>query len=106
MPVLQGAAGDLVSRPPITPCRRADVQFNTRPSDPDRRRDRARPRRPFTDAERGDEHRSEIGRAHVLNSSHVKISYAVFCLKKKKDRLPSLGCEKSAWTIFGRSVFR
>src|SRR5690606_41916980 len=22
----------------------------------------------------------EIGRAHVLNSSHVKISYAVFCL--------------------------
>src|SRR5690606_41539888 len=25
----------------------------------------------------------EIGRAHV-NSSHVKISYAVFCLKKKK----------------------
>src|SRR5690606_25337582 len=26
----------------------------------------------------------EIGRAH-LNSSHVKISYAVFCLKKKKN---------------------
>src|SRR5690606_41656085 len=25
----------------------------------------------------------EIGRAHGLNSSHVKISYAVFCLKKK-----------------------
>src|SRR5690349_23135655 len=25
----------------------------------------------------------EIGRAHV-NSSHVEISYAVFCLKKKK----------------------
>src|SRR5690554_7770394 len=25
----------------------------------------------------------EIGRAHVLNSSHVRISYAVFCLKKK-----------------------
>src|SRR5207249_11299124 len=25
----------------------------------------------------------EIGRAHVLNSSHVSISYAVFCLKKK-----------------------
>src|SRR5690606_42146798 len=24
-----------------------------------------------------------------LNSSHVKISYAVFCLKKKKDRLYS-----------------
>src|SRR3712207_7229041 len=26
----------------------------------------------------------EIGRAHVLNSSHANISYAVFCLKKKK----------------------
>src|SRR3712207_7642838 len=26
---------------------------------------------------------SEIGRAHVLNSSHANISYAVFCLKKK-----------------------
>src|SRR5574340_1470343 len=26
----------------------------------------------------------EIGRAHGLNSSHQKISYAVFCLKKKK----------------------
>src|SRR3989442_5698399 len=26
----------------------------------------------------------EIGRAHVWNSSHVRISYAVFCLKKKK----------------------
>src|SRR3712207_7139663 len=28
----------------------------------------------------------EIGRAHRLNSSHANISYAVFCLhKKKKD---------------------
>src|SRR3712207_8296747 len=25
----------------------------------------------------------EIGRAHVWNSSHANISYAVFCLKKK-----------------------
>src|SRR3712207_7457754 len=25
---------------------------------------------------------AEIGRAHVLNSSHANISYAVFCLKK------------------------
>ena len=29
---------------------------------------------------------SEIGRAHGLNSSHVAISYAVFCLKKKKQK--------------------
>ena len=27
---------------------------------------------------------AKIGRAHVLNSSHRCISYAVFCLKKKK----------------------
>src|SRR3712207_8612275 len=25
----------------------------------------------------------QIGRAHVLNSSHANISYAAFCLKKK-----------------------
>ena len=30
------------------------------------------------------EFEAEIGRAHVLNSSHITISYAVFCLKKKK----------------------
>src|SRR3712207_8499061 len=28
----------------------------------------------------------KIGRAHVLNSSHANISYAVFCLKKKKNK--------------------
>src|SRR3712207_7743023 len=28
----------------------------------------------------------KIGRAHVLNSSHANISYAVFCLKKKKKK--------------------
>src|SRR3712207_7954316 len=27
----------------------------------------------------------KIGRAHRLNSSHANISYAVFCLKKKKQ---------------------
>src|SRR5256885_8345520 len=27
---------------------------------------------------------AQIGRAHGLNSSHLVISYAVFCLKKKK----------------------
>src|SRR5690606_39718541 len=33
-----------------------------------------------------------------LNSSHVKISYAVFCLKKKKDinKLKSIDCVKRA----------
>src|SRR2546430_6842829 len=28
----------------------------------------------------------QIGRAHRLNSSHSQISYAVFCLKKKKTQ--------------------
>src|SRR5947209_17226266 len=28
----------------------------------------------------------QIGRAHVWNSSHANISYAVFCLKKKKKK--------------------
>src|SRR3712207_7828140 len=27
----------------------------------------------------------KIGRAHVLNSSHANISYAVFCLNKKES---------------------
>src|SRR5690606_39816797 len=35
-------------------------------------------------AKRQDRKAFEIGRAHVLNSSHVKRSYAVFCLNKKK----------------------
>src|SRR3712207_7701965 len=34
----------------------------------------------------------EIGRAHVLNSSHANISYAVFCLKKKKQTQPTYSC--------------
>src|SRR5690606_41640368 len=36
--------------------------------------------------------RTEIGKSTRLNSSHVKISYAVFCLKKKKKtRTPLAG---------------
>src|SRR5436309_3990252 len=31
-----------------------------------------------------------------LNSSHVKISYAVFCLKKKKNRRVSFAVSKAA----------
>src|ERR1022692_508228 len=33
-----------------------------------------------------------------LNSSHLVISYAVFCLKKKKKRLPD-GNPRPAWDI-------
>src|SRR3712207_7019013 len=34
----------------------------------------------------GSASKAEIGRAHVLNSSHANISYAVFCLKKKHSQ--------------------
>src|SRR3712207_6957506 len=34
----------------------------------------------------------EIGRATRLNSSHANISYAVFCLKKKKTQTICLTC--------------
>src|SRR5438874_7375820 len=37
----------------------------------------------------------QIGRAHVWNSSHVEISYAVFCLKKKSGRAPL--SQAAAW---------
>src|SRR3712207_8413301 len=37
----------------------------------------------------------EIGRAHV-NSSHANISYAVFCLKKKKKYNPFVNVKKHA----------
>src|SRR3989442_10233430 len=33
-----------------------------------------------------------------LNSSHVRISYAVFCLKKKKKKLRT-SCNPPAWTL-------
>src|SRR6266481_6779354 len=38
---------------------------------------------------------SQIGRAR-LNSSHSSISYAVFCLKKKKNTLGTVAAETSA----------
>src|SRR5579859_8239151 len=37
----------------------------------------------------------EIGRAHVWNSSHSQISYAVFCLKKKKKKVTDLSIKKN-----------
>src|SRR2546421_1481504 len=37
----------------------------------------------------------QIGRAHVWNSSHDQISYAVFCLKKKTIRV-----EKQVSTVW------
>src|SRR2546430_12859776 len=40
--------------------------------------------------ESSDSEAQQIGRAHGLNSSHSQISYAVFCLKKKKTTIDTL----------------
>src|SRR5690349_23898213 len=40
----------------------------------------------------------KIGRAHVWNSSHVEISYAVFCLKKKNN-YNQYGSYKLRWHL-------
>src|SRR3989442_5967231 len=37
-----------------------------------------------------------------LNSSHVRISYAVFCLKKKKLRNAAVVCRRCQILTFGR----
>src|SRR5438876_5924845 len=40
-----------------------------------------------------------------LNSSHPSISYAVFCLKKKKKRSAKLGLTRFFWLRFGHAAF-
>src|SRR5438034_1619603 len=53
-----------------------------------RRRERARRRRGCGGPERGDPPKSATDRKSTrLNSSHTVISYAVFCLKKKKEAI-------------------
>src|SRR5256885_13123998 len=39
-----------------------------------------------------------------LNSSHLVISYAVFCLKKKKAKCPPLDCASGSTTTSPRHV--
>src|SRR5690554_7117897 len=41
---------------------------------------------------------------HCLNSSHVRISYAVFCLKKKKNNHPTDGCTSLGGPVVQTSV--
>src|SRR3712207_6906358 len=48
-----------------------------------RRRPRVLQQRPRRRGDRG--RRGQIGKSTRLNSSHANISYAVFCLKKKKQ---------------------
>src|SRR5690349_22791171 len=67
----------MIRRPPRSTLFPYTTLFRSHPG----RRDRGRPR----DGELPGEPRSESTR---LNSSHVEISYAVFCLKKKKSHIP------------------
>src|SRR5690606_42053684 len=48
-------------------------------------------RRPVAAAPRGPDRREQDRKSTRLNSSHVKISYAVFCLKKKNTKHPPRG---------------
>src|SRR5256885_5655735 len=41
-----------------------------------------------------------------LNSSHLVISYAVFCLKKKKKNTPSTGPSSNLTTVTSRQLIR
>src|SRR3712207_7422553 len=41
----------------------------------------------------------EIGKSTRLNSSHANISYAVFCLKKKKKKIYCLICYMSHYYV-------
>src|SRR5690606_41133351 len=57
------------------------------PVRPEARRDNSRSRRWCLLARREQHQRCPVDRKSTrLNSSHVKISYAVFCLKKKKKK--------------------
>src|SRR5438034_4077334 len=52
--------------------------------DGQRERDGVEPHRPDSKHRRCDDRRSKDRKSTRLNSSHTVISYAVFCLKKKK----------------------
>src|SRR2546430_4992049 len=54
----------------------------------------SRRRKPSPDREGGGEAGAEGDRKSTrLNSSHSQISYAVFCLKKKNERVCGPGCD-------------
>src|SRR5204862_7186358 len=63
-------------------CHRLRAQRRTRARAQQRRRARAQPRRAAENSRCDDRRRDR--KSTRLNSSHVEISYAVFCLKKKK----------------------
>src|SRR5690606_41020958 len=70
--------------PDQAPSIRTSISPRARPTSPARRRTGAR--RPGTRRRRCTSDRKSTR----LNSSHVKISYAVFCLKKKKNQIQKL----------------
>src|SRR5260221_978571 len=53
------------------------------------------PRKPYGEVEglKAPPRRITDRKSTRLNSSHTVISYAVFCLKKKKTHLPPAGCK-------------
>src|SRR5436309_11372535 len=65
-----------------------------------RRRTRARPRR----ADRRRDADREDRKSTRLNSSHVKISYAVFCLKKKKGKEHHDPLQQQPFDLFARMM--
>src|SRR5690606_40700810 len=72
-------SSDLVGRERGWRRRQVALLAGVRPDE--RAAGRARARRPV-----GPHHRGTDRKSTRLNSSHVKISYAVFCLKKKKQK--------------------
>src|SRR5215813_14526908 len=75
----------MIRRPPRSTLFPYTTLFRSRPRD-HRRRDPLRPRvwRAPPRADRLTRARGRDRKSTRLNSSHVRISYAVFCLKKKK----------------------
>src|SRR5690554_7569740 len=75
--------------PYTTLFRSAKATFGTRPGNKPKRENSCRCRSP-----RSTGHPSVVSvdrKSTRLNSSHVRISYAVFCLKKKKRRVSNRG---------------
>src|SRR2546426_6631245 len=76
----------MIRRPPRSTLFPYTTLFRSRRAGPSRGRAPSRPRRGGSRAGCGP--RPGDRKSTRLNSSHLVISYAVFCLKKKKDKKP------------------
>src|SRR2546430_10292592 len=97
----------MIRRPPRSTLFPYTTLFRSTEARSEAARPRESPRGPGHDAARvhADHHsaRAEPGdrKSTRLNSSHSQISYAVFCLKKKKkNRLDELTCEVEERSLF------